>query len=313
MGSSGSGTYAALTGAAFTGAITSKQADGSAITAKPSTDTSTALINWVMDTTAGYLLHFTTGTSAADPAACIGIGVDNGGRGVLIANKKTGLGLTITQQSSITSATAYGMWGSQQSTLAPLMRLEQTATGVAPLLDLYAITGATSGQKLQRWLTADLGTIGDVDANTGRFSFNIGLATFGNNALATDVQINLNSAVGKNRDIYWQTGGSNRWTLRVMSNSESGSNAGSDMQLIARTDAGATLVVPLTIRRSDGRITLGEACNLQFGTTTGTKIGTASSEKIGFYGATPIVRPSGVAVDAAGIHAALVSLGLIAA
>lgn len=38
-----------------------------------------------------------------------------------------------------------------------------------------------------------------------------------------------------------------------------------------------------------------------------------SGDKVGFLGATPIVRPSGVAVTAAGIHAALVSLGLIAA
>jgi hypothetical protein len=35
--------------------------------------------------------------------------------------------------------------------------------------------------------------------------------------------------------------------------------------------------------------------------------------KIGFYGAAPAVRPTGVAVTAAGIHAALVTLGLITA
>lgn len=38
-----------------------------------------------------------------------------------------------------------------------------------------------------------------------------------------------------------------------------------------------------------------------------------TGKKIAFYGATPIVRPTGVAVSAAGIHAALVSLGLITA
>lgn len=35
--------------------------------------------------------------------------------------------------------------------------------------------------------------------------------------------------------------------------------------------------------------------------------------QIGFYGATPVNKPTGVAVDAAAIHTALVSLGLIAA
>lgn len=34
---------------------------------------------------------------------------------------------------------------------------------------------------------------------------------------------------------------------------------------------------------------------------------------VGFYGATPVAKPTGVAVTAAGIHAALVTLGLIAA
>lgn len=41
--------------------------------------------------------------------------------------------------------------------------------------------------------------------------------------------------------------------------------------------------------------------------------GNGSAPAIGFLGATPIERPTGVAVSAAGIHAALVSLGLIAA
>ena len=34
---------------------------------------------------------------------------------------------------------------------------------------------------------------------------------------------------------------------------------------------------------------------------------------LGFFGATPVAQPTGVAVSAAGIHAALVSLGLITA
>ena len=38
-----------------------------------------------------------------------------------------------------------------------------------------------------------------------------------------------------------------------------------------------------------------------------------SDAKLGFFEATPVVKPTGVAVTAVGIHAALVSLGLIAA
>lgn len=36
----------------------------------------------------------------------------------------------------------------------------------------------------------------------------------------------------------------------------------------------------------------GEGVNLPLGTVTGTKFGTATTQKIGFYNATPIVRPS---------------------
>lgn len=53
--------------------------------------------------------------------------------------------------------------------------------------------------------------------------------------------------------------------------------------------------------------------NLVLGTSTGTKIGTSASQKLGFYNATPIVQQTGVAVTAGGVHAALVALGLITA
>jgi hypothetical protein len=41
-----------------------------------------------------------------------------------------------------------------------------------------------------------------------------------------------------------------------------------------------------------GQLTAGNAINIAFGTTTGTKIGTATSQKIGFWNATPIVQPT---------------------
>jgi hypothetical protein len=49
------------------------------------------------------------------------------------------------------------------------------------------------------------------------------------------------------------------------------------------------------------RITLTElfkipdAVDIETGTTTGTKIGTATTQKIGFYNATPVVQPAAVA------------------
>lgn len=49
------------------------------------------------------------------------------------------------------------------------------------------------------------------------------------------------------------------------------------------------------------------------GTFTGDLNHATAGAKVGFYGTTPIVKQTGVAVSAAGIHAALVNLGLIAA
>ena len=61
------------------------------------------------------------------------------------------------------------------------------------------------------------------------------------------------------------------------------------------------------------RITLTElfkvpdAVDIAVGTTTGTKIGTATTQKIGFFNATPVVRPAAVAnaTDAASVIARL--------
>lgn len=52
--------------------------------------------------------------------------------------------------------------------------------------------------------------------------------------------------------------------------------------------------------------TLAEGVNLVFGTTTGTKIGTATSQKLGFYNVTPIVQPT--VTGSRGGNAALASL-----
>jgi hypothetical protein len=47
-----------------------------------------------------------------------------------------------------------------------------------------------------------------------------------------------------------------------------------------------------------GNKTVAEGTNLALGTTTGTKIGTATTQKLGFYNATPVVQPANtVAID----------------
>lgn len=49
-------------------------------------------------------------------------------------------------------------------------------------------------------------------------------------------------------------------------------------------------VIPMTL--TSASVSLGDAVNFGFATGTGTKIGTATGQKIGFWNATPIVRPA---------------------
>jgi hypothetical protein len=46
---------------------------------------------------------------------------------------------------------------------------------------------------------------------------------------------------------------------------------------------------------SNRAITVSDGGNVVLGTTTGTKIGTATTQKLGFYNATPVVQPAAVA------------------
>lgn len=65
---------------------------------------------------------------------------------------------------------------------------------------------------------------------------------------------------------------------------------------------------------SASAMTLGEGYNLAAGTTTGTKIGTAATQKLGFYGATPVVQRAKASYNnwaaLSDVVGALVALGL---
>lgn len=81
--------------------------------------------------------------------------------------------------------------------------------------------------------------------------------------------------------------------------------AGANIVRLAVVVAGASSITSVTDARvslvSGGNVlaylslaggTLNDGANLAVGTTTGTKIATASTQKLGFFGATPVVQPS---------------------
>ena len=102
----------------------------------------------------------------------------------------------------------------------------------------------------------------------------------------TSCGLTLQSAVGNVRPINFTTGASLRWSIRTNTTAEGGSNAGSDLDIVSFTDAGAALQNPmLRITRSTGNA--------------------AFAASIGVFGVTPPARPTGWGTSTGGARAAI--------
>lgn len=138
---------------------------------------------------------------------------------------------------------------------------------------------------------------------TGQFSVT-GVVVVGQNTGGTSIQ--LNGAAGNSRSLLWKTAGNNRWQIHADSAAEGGANAGSDLTLQGYADNGSIFATPyLVVRRSDGRFLFYDGVHHAFGVTTGSKIGTATTQKIGFWNATPVVQPSGTPAAATDLATAI--------
>ncbi len=289
--------------------------------------------------TAGYILHLTSNIAASGittGASLIGLGVDQGGRGLFVNNKDNGVGIWVTQNDTITDAAAYGVVVSAGSTVAPGMWLGQGIASAAPALVVTANVAPAASQKLMRWVTtvttASDTEIGHVRADTGLLQWNYAISATGDigtsgaiNAV-TDITTTTGTVIGAGLRMQSATP-----TFQLYQNSGGTSNqrrfhwsiSGTSLLLSSRNDAGTSTLTPLTIAHATGNITYADGASFIFGTTTGTKFGTATTQKISFYNATPIVQPSGIgaaATDPAttqtlanNLRTALINLGLVAA
>lgn len=80
-------------------------------------------------------------------------------------------------------------------------------------------------------------------------------------------------AAGSVSDFGLLTNGSARWIIRRTQTAESGSNAGSDFQLLARSDAGAIIDAPISIARAaGGSITIARPTGFAANAVTGSAI-----------------------------------------
>lgn len=93
------------------------------------------------------------------------------------------------------------------------------------------------------------------------------IAALGYTPQAAGANVAITGAAATNRELAFQTSAVNRWIFRTNSTAESGSNAGSDLQILARDDAGAALWDAVTITRSNGFFGIGGTAATKFQVT----------------------------------------------
>jgi hypothetical protein len=119
-------------------------------------------------------------------------------------------------------------------------------------------------------------------------------------------QINIGNHYYHNRAFLYNTftdasnyeRGKLEWASNVLRIGTEKAGTGSARALELQTDGVTRLTIGTT-----GLFTIADALNIAVGTTTGTKIGTATTQKLAFFNATPVVQPTAVAdaTDAASV------------
>ena len=115
-------------------------------------------------------------------------------------------------------------------------------------------TGGLSGTTLSLSSTLSVGgntsLSGDLTVSKASPSLTV-------NASSGNSDLILKAVAGSQTRLYLQTGSTARWSINKNSSTESGTNAGSNFEINAYSDAGSLLSTPLTITRSTGAVTLG--------------------------------------------------------
>lgn len=114
----------------------------------------------------------TLGSGPAVNTALIAMGVDNGGQGLAIRNKSTGIGLNIQQLSTVSAATSYAMIVSQSSAVAPAALFYQLST--KPSMRFIASPGRPANTPHIEVYTHDVSNnlAGSIYADSGIIDWN---------------------------------------------------------------------------------------------------------------------------------------------
>lgn len=127
---------------------------------------------------------------------------------------------------------------------------------------------------------------------------------------STSSFVAVDGAAGQNRDVRVYTAGSLRWAMRAGTAAESGSNAGSPLNINAYNDSGTLIGTAIAITRATldmtfgGHITMTNAKDIVLNTSTGSQIATATGQKLAFHGSTPVIQAASAAQAAVATTAA---------
>ena len=338
MATQASSSYAALTGATFTGQVF---VDGSSDQIQMrvqghstqtndlfrAEDSANIVLAKITNTGAGTFAGITstaglTVTAAAGSDRGLSLATSGSTRWMLVesSGSETGAnagsnfrldrysdaGALLSSPISITRATGHTDWvGSTQITGL------ETAV---PALTVAAPASMTVD--VSRWLNSAGSTYAKFGIPANNYTPS---ATSGTGDLALIQLATFGANVGSNISLAgrYDSSGTRANFAAMFAAKENATDGSSAGYLAFFTNSGSAFTEGVRID-STGLLTaksglaLTDATDITIGTSTGSKIGQSSS-KLGFFGATPAAKPTGVAVSAAAVHAALVTLGLIAA
>lgn len=172
---------------------------------------------------------------------------------------------------------------------------------VSPLATTDIVQLKVTGDSQNRFVLNGDGSMqwGDgasaLDTQLERLSANPGnLMLTGDNA--NQAVLVINNAAGTVRDVRFASGGVNRWMFRCTATAESGANAGSDVQLISRSDAGALIRTDLNMTRSTGLWAIGGT--IQPATDNASDLGASDTNRWRslYLGSPAITKGSGTGV-----------------
>lgn len=140
-----------------------------------------------------------------------------------------------------------------------------------------------------------------------QMSSNTGTADCGVVGVSGSMNGSTNSQFGlKISTTFIQSGTAGYEALRIAV-TETSTGSGTKLLISATVGGVSKFAVDNT-----GKVVLGEGANIVTGTSTGTKIGEGTTQKLGFWGATPVAMPAAVA-DATDNASAIVQLNSLLA